>query len=174
MKSILNLAFVFAALFSVSTATAQKANPKISKPDQADVRISCTYNSNGTFTICVDYCRITGLGNATSVAATLTTSCTADVSCYNRGQEDKDPVKFMPGQASTAQGNTVYLTPDNGNLIIQNCAVSTTISGDCKNTNDTNGFSSVVRNVLTSDLWLTLNGSTVSLKDYINQLTCTQ
>jgi hypothetical protein len=171
MKSILSSVFALVALFSVSTTVAQKANPKISNPDKDDVRISCSY-SGGSYTICVDYARITGLGNASSVEASLTAVAKADVYCYSRGQQKKEDAKFIPGQSTTATGNTVTLQASNGVLVIQGCSVSVTISGSCKNTNDSNGFTSEVTNVQVSDLYLTLNGSKVSLKDYISQLDC--
>jgi hypothetical protein len=168
MKSILNLAFALVALFSVSTVSAQ--NPKISNPDKDDVRISCSY-VNGDYKICIDYIRITGLGDASSVSASLTASATADVLCYNNGQNKQDSPKSIPGQKSTAHGNDVQLTASNGVLILKNCSVSVTISGDCK-TAGGNGWTSEVSNVDVSNLYLTLNGKTVSLSSYIYQLDC--
>jgi hypothetical protein len=170
MKSILSLAFALAALFSVNTVSAQKANPKISNPDKADVRITGTYQTDGSYKICVEFCRITGLGDASTVEASLTCVATADVSCYNKGQQKQDPAKVIPGQSSTTTGDAVPLQAKNGNLILEHCSVSVTIAGDCKNTNDTNGFLSEVANVNVSDLFLTLNGKTVSLQEFINQL----
>lgn len=168
-KLVLCSVFALAALFSVNVVTAQ--NPKISKPDQSTVDLSCTYNADGSYTICIEYCRITGLGNASSVEANLTCEATADVSCYNQGQlKQGDPVKSIPGQSSTTSGATKTLQAKNGVLIIQNCEVSVTIQGDCKNTNPNNGFESAVTNVDVSNLYLTLNGQRVSLRNFINQL----
>jgi len=170
-NNILNLAFAFIALFGITTVNAQ--NPKISNPDKATVDLSCQYNSDGSYTVAIKYLRLTGLGNATSAAASLTVTATADVSCYNRGQQKQDEPKTIPGQSNTATGPIVTLTPKNGVLIIQNCTVRASIVGNCKNTNTTNGFESKVENVDVSDLFITINGKQVSLKDYLSQLdTC--
>jgi hypothetical protein len=167
-KVILSSAIALIALLSANTVNAQ--NPKISNPDKATVDISCSYNDDGSYTVAIKYLRLTGLGNATSATATLTVTATADVNCYNKGQLKQDVVKSIPGQSSTASGKEVFLTPKNGVLIIQNCIVSASIVGNCKNTNDKNGFESEVTNVDVSDLFITINGSKVSLKDYISQL----
>lgn len=168
-NSILSILIASIAIFSVNTVNAQ--NPKISNPDKATVDLSCSYNDDGSYTVAIKFLRLTGLGNATSAAASLTVTATADVSCYNQGQlKQGEPVKSIPGQSSTATGPTVTLTPKNGVLIIQNCVLRASIVGDCKNTNDKNGFESEVTNVNISDLFITINGSKVSLKDYISQL----
>jgi hypothetical protein len=163
-NSILSLAIATIALFSVNTAIAQ--NPKISNPDKATVRISGSYNTdaagNVTYTVCVDNARCTGLGNASSVEAFLTVVGTADGTCSNHGQPDRT----IPGQSFTTAGGKVTLTASNGVLIVS--GVCATIGGQCK----PNGFdwTSKVSNVKITDLFLTLNGSKVSLKDYISQL----
>ena len=168
-RNILNIAIALIALFSVNAAIAQ--NPKISNPDKATVDLSCSYNEDGSYTVAIKFLRLTGLGNATSATAKLTVTATADVSCFNSGQlKQGEPVKTIPGQSSTASGKDIELIPKNGVLIIENCLVSASIVGDCKNTNTKNGFESEVANVDVSDLFITINGSKVSLKDYINQL----
>lgn len=164
------LSILIASIFILSSETVEAQNPKISNPDKATVDLSCSYD-DGSYTVAIKYLRLTGLGNATSVTAQLTVTATADVSCYNSGQlKQGEPVKSMPGQSSTASGNEVTLTPKNGVLILQNCVVSTSIVGDCKNSNTNNGFESAVTNVDVSDLYITINGSQVSLRNYISQL----
>jgi hypothetical protein len=169
MKNLLSLAFAFVAMFSVSTTFAQ--NPKISNPDKATVDLSCEYNNDGSYTVAIKYLRLTGLGNATSATASLTVVATADVNCYNQGQlKQGDPVKSIPGQKSTTTGDDITLAPKNGVLILENCVVRVNIAGDCKNTNPNNGFESEVLNVVISNLYVTINGKDVSLRDYISQL----
>lgn len=165
MKNYLSsIAIMLIALFSVNTLHAQ--NPKISNPDKATVKLSAHYNTdaagNTSLSICVDYCRVTGLGNASAVAASLTAVGTADIECFNGGV-DQGPV---PGQSFSTTGGAVSLTAKNGVLIVSGVCV--TISGKCKS----NGarWTSAVSNVDLSDLYLTLNGSQVSLKDFIYQL----
>ena len=168
-KFIVSSVIAFLALLCINTAVAQ--NPKISNPDKLTVDLSCEYNQDGSYTVAIKYLRLTGLGNATSVAASLTVNATADVSCYNQGQlKQGEPVKSMPGQSSTATGPTVTLTPRNGVLIIENCVLSASIVGNCKNTNTQNGFESEVANVNINDLYININGKTVSLRSYISQL----
>lgn len=163
-KSILSIALAAIALFSVSVVNAQ--NPKISNPDKATVRISGSYSTdasgNVTYTLCVDNARCTGLGNASTVVASLTAVGTADGTCSNHGQPDRS----IPGQSFNATGGNVTLTAKNGVLTVT--GVCTTIGGSCK----PNGFdwTSKISNVQITDLYLTLNGSRVSLNDYISQL----
>jgi hypothetical protein len=167
MRSI-TISFLLAliAIFSFNAAVAQKANPKISNPDQGDVRISANEIAGG-YRICIDYVRITGLGNATSVAASLTVVATADVTCLSPGQVGRDDPNPSPGQSVGGTGETQYLQASNGVLIIQGCSVYVDILGSCKNKNQT---VSGITNVNVTDLYLTLNGKRVSLNDYLDQL----
>ena len=163
-KNIISIAAILIALLSVSVVRAQ--NPKISNPDKATVKLSSHYITdvagNTSLQICVDNCRVTGLGNASSVAASLTTVGTADVDCRNGGV-DQGPV---PGQSFNTTGGAVTLTAKNGVLIVSGVCV--TIGGKCKNSGAR--WTSTISNVDLTDLYLTLNGSQVSLKDYIGQL----
>ncbi len=163
---ILSFALVLIALFSFESAFAQKANPKISNPDKNDVRISAR-SIDGGYRICIDYVRITGLGNASSVAASLTVAATADVTCLSPGQVGRDNPNPSPGQSIGATGDTEYLTASNGNLVIQGCSVYVDIVGSCKNKNQTVAG---ISNVNVSNIYLTLNGKTVSLNEYRDQL----
>lgn len=168
---IISLAIALIALFTFGNAFAQKANPKVNNPDKEDVLLSDIY-SDGSYTICIDNARITGAGNSTSVSAFLEAVGTADVLCYNNGQNKKEDPSYMPGQTFKATGNTVNLgAPDsNGNIIITaDDHVCVTISGSCKNAKGGFGWTSEVSNVDITKLTLYINGKPVDMTEYLNK-----
>ncbi|GAB3199920.1 hypothetical protein ABID22_003919 [Pontibacter aydingkolensis] len=164
----LSFAIALVALFAFGNADAQKANPKISNPDKADVVLSGGYNSDGSYTICVVYARVTGCGNASSVEAQLSAVVDATSNCSNKGQNKQDPTKNIPGQLIDVTGPPQPLEATNGAVIVQNVCV--TIDGGCKSTGGNDWENGVTINDVQS-LTLLINGKPVSLNAFLDQLT---
>ncbi len=162
MKSILTLALALVALFNVNVASAQ--NPHINPSDKTNVRISDTQLPAATYSVCVDFARITGCGNATSVTAQLVAEGTISASCFNGGN-DPGPV---PGQSFSSKSAKVTFTPDaNGSITIT--GLCTAPIGGCK-TKGGSGWTSVVHDANVTNLYLIINNKQVSLNEFLNQI----
>lgn len=158
-KIFLSTALLAATLLSVQFVAAQK----ISNPDQKTVRLSDTQLPAASYSVCVDYCRVTGCGNASSVTAQLVAEGTFTSSCKNGGN-DTGPI---PGQTLKVTGPSQTFSATNGNIIIQNlCA---TVTGGCKSQGGS-GWTSTISDVNITNLYMLINGAQVSLNNFLSQL----
>jgi hypothetical protein len=158
--------FVIALLMVVgfNNAFAQKANPHINSSDEDKVYITGDYVTdaagNTSYTLCVEYCLVKGIGNATSVTAYLVTEGTADTECRNGGN-DAGPI---PGQSfKTTSPSRTFDVTTNGQVEITHLCV--TINAGCK-TKGGKDWTSTVANVDITSLILMINGKPVDLSDY--------
>jgi hypothetical protein len=151
--------FAFNDAFAQKKDPGQKANPQINT-SQGEPELS-QYGE----TVCIDYIRITGLGDATSVPAYLKIEGTATVCCYSPGQQkDQTPDNCSPGQKLSATGETVNVKVSNGNLIITTAdGVCASLKGGCKNKN----FESEISDVVITSVILVVQGKEFNLTGYL-------
>jgi hypothetical protein len=163
---ILSLAFVLMALFCFGDVYAQqkKANPKINT-SQGDPDLSGALSADeSSFDVCIEYLRLTGLGNASSVEATLSIEGTATVCCINPGQEKQTDPKCTPGQKLTATGDPVFLDVTNGNVIITSAdGVCASLIGNCKNQKN---FDATLEGATITKVTLRVQNTDIDLTDW--------
>jgi hypothetical protein len=146
MKHIfLNTVVALIALFSVSSAMAQKAHGPITSTDNGK-----------TITVCYD---ISGLGNISEVQITLSYSATVFGECFNPGNKDES----VPAHNNVIprSGETFTAPVHNGRA--NACFTSTTVftAGSCPNPN----WTSVVTDVAFSNITLTVLGKTFNVQN---------
>lgn len=145
MKRIfLNSILATIALFSVSSAIAQKAHGPITGVDQGL-----------TIRVCYD---ISGLGNVSNVDLTLNYTATVSGECFNPGNKDES----VPAHNNVipSSGETVTVPVRNGRAV--GCFNSTTVftAGGCPNAN----WSSQVTGVAFSNVTLSVLKKTFNVQ----------
>jgi hypothetical protein len=159
---ILSLVFALFALFAFSNVYAQK--PHINPQDKGNVVISDTDLPAASYSVCLDFARITGLGNATSVTAQLVAEGTLTAACYNKG----NPTHPIPGQSFSSRSAKVTFTPDsNGNITLT--GICTVPVGGCKSKGGKD-WTSLVTEANVTNLYLIINNKQVSLNEFLPQL----
>lgn len=162
MKNIiLSSLFALVALFYINSASAQAV--KISNPDRKDVVLNESALPAATCSVCVGYCRVSGLGDASSVTAKLIVEGTFDSHCFNGGA-DSGPI---PGQKFSVQGPSQTFSATNGNIIIQNLCAS--VAGACKSQGGS-GWTSEISSTTITNLYLLINNKQVSLNEFLSQI----
>jgi hypothetical protein len=162
MKNIILKSVVaLVALLYINILSAQSV--KISNPDKKDVVLTESALPAHTYSVCVGYCRVTGVGDASSVTAKLVIEGTFDSHCFNGGA-DSGPI---PGQKFSVQGPTQTFSATNGNVIIQNLCAS--VTAGCK-TQGGSGWTSEISSVSISNLYLLINNKQVSLNEFLGQI----
>jgi len=136
---------VLIALFSVSSAIAQKAHGPITSVDNGK-----------TITVCYD---ISGLGNVSDVQITLSYSATVYGECFNPGNKDES----VPAHNNVIPSSGETFTAPVRNGRAQGCFTSTTVfsAGSCPNPN----WTSVVTDVSFRSITLTVLGKTFNVQN---------
>jgi len=146
MKHIfLNTVIASIALFSVSSAMAQKAHGPITSTDLGK-----------NLRVCYD---ISGLGNVTEVQITLSYSATVFAECFNPGNKDESVPAH--NRVVPSSGETFTAPVRNGRAVA--CFNSTTVfsPGSCPNPN----WTGVVTDVSFSNITLTVLGKTFNVQN---------
>jgi hypothetical protein len=162
MKSVLlSLSALFVTLVSINTATAQAVKFHAKEPPTVTLQ-PVLQGNNIVFQICVSG-TLYGVGNASSVDASLQVAGTASTLCFNKGEGTGQEGGAVPGQSSfTVSSPTLTFAATNGSATFSLCV---TIGGSCKGAG-MDHFE--VTDVDLSDAFLVVNGKNVSLRSFIN------
>jgi hypothetical protein len=161
MKSVLlSLSALFITLISINTANAQAVKFHRDEPPLI-VNTSQFSSPNTNWQLCASG-TLYGVGNASSVQASLVLVGTASTLCFNKGNGTGQEGGAVPGQSSfTVQSPTLTFDAENGHFTFNICV---TITGSCKG----GGMEHYeVTDVDFSDAYLLVNGKKVSLKSFL-------